>query len=687
MGNQTTPALNVLTFEWPERQTTFYFTEEKTEKSRKLHFSLYPNNIELLFPGITADKERSLYTTFDYKTKEGKALKLDFRNDNPDLLKRHYNNRINYYFRLLRKQLVRVDFIKDNQVWLPLPHLSNSHWDVYEKFTVKVQFCQVSDYPELLISYDGQSKILKNTVAKLIQTIDPICFNRVYYNNQLHIYDKLVKAGFDRFDLARPVLNHDISKAMNLNRELPPRGNPYGIYLGKINKFIEAFINNPGFKGLIPIHSGQLLAVSPAKISITRPESNQLLFASGQTSRVPYRGMLEFGPFSPPKWNRIHLFYIFHKESKQLASDLHNMLLHGESNYKGLQQFARVGVHLASGFSIIFTQKDNPVGEIEKMLNERFLDPDVRYIALYISPWAKTETNRQKHKIYFHIKEMLLKRNITSQTIDAGKIRARNGYFHYSLTNIALALLAKLDGVPWRLNTPIKNELIIGVGAFRNTDTRVNYIGSAFSFDNKGGFNNFEYFLKHETILLAGSISAAVRGFATRNQHIERLIIHFYKTMSERELKPIEAALENLGLQIPVFIVSINKTESRNMVAFDTTWEGLMPASGTYINTGRHRYLLFNNTRYANTTFKSADGYPFPVKLSINCTHKHLLGESQVIGGLIEQVYQFSRLYYKSVRQQGLPITIKYPEMLAEIAPNFVNEAIPVYGKDNLWFL
>jgi hypothetical protein len=38
---------------------------------------------------------------------------------------------------------------------------------------------------------------------------------------------------------------------------------------------------------------------------------------------------------------------------------------------------------------------------------------------------------------------------------------------------------------------------------------------------------------------------------------------------------------------------------------------------------------------------------------------------------LIDQVYQFSRIYWKSVKQQGLPVTIKYPEMIAEIIPHF----------------
>jgi hypothetical protein len=79
MKNPNSLSLNVLTFAWPESSIPFYFTENEIEKSRKLHISNYPNNIEALFPGIKADPDRSLYTTFDYKTDEGIPLLLDFR--------------------------------------------------------------------------------------------------------------------------------------------------------------------------------------------------------------------------------------------------------------------------------------------------------------------------------------------------------------------------------------------------------------------------------------------------------------------------------------------------------------------------------------------------------------------------------------------------------------------------------
>ena len=59
---------------------------------------------------------------------------------------------------------------------------------------------------------------------------------------------------------------------------------------------------------------------------------------------------------------------------------------------------------------------------------------------------------------------------------------------------------------------------------------------------------------------------------------------------------------------------------------------------------------------------------------------------ANIITELLTQVYQFSRLYWKSLRQQNVPVTIKYPEMVAQIAPLFQG-TIHKESKDKLWFL
>ena len=58
-----------------------------------------------------------------------------------------------------------------------------------------------------------------------------------------------------------------------------------------------------------------------------------------------------------------------------------------------------------------------------------------------------------------------------------------------------------------------------------------------------------------------------------------------------------------------------------------------------------------------------------------------------LLNQLIDQVYLFSRMYWKRVSQQNLPVTIKYPEMVDEIFSYFTHDKLPDHGKESLWFL
>ena len=90
---------------------------------------------------------------------------------------------------------------------------------------------------------------------------------------------------------------------------------------------------------------------------------------------------------------------------------------------------------------------------------------------------------------------------------------------------------------------------------------------------------------------------------------------------------------------------------------------------------------------YDETSKPTPREYHFPVKIKLTSTHLELLEEKELVDLLIDQVYQFSRMYWKSVSQQNLPVTIKYPEMVAEIYPYFRYDKLPDFGKETLWFL
>lgn len=97
--------------------------------------------------------------------------------------------------------------------------------------------------------------------------------------------------------------------------------------------------------------------------------------------------------------------------------------------------------------------------------------------------------------------------------------------------------------------------------------------------------------------------------------------------------------------------------------------------------------LTFEFPSENQTFYFSKDDFPFPIKLPIQCAQDEDEKHPQIERELINQVYQVISMYWKSVRQIELPVTIKYPEMVTEIFPHFTGRKMRLFGKDYLCFL
>ena len=108
---------NILTFDWPKQPVTFYFHEEEQDKFPRIHRSLFPKQIADIFPQVVTNPAKEFISCAFTGEAEGfTPLNIDFKTDNPDLIKRFYNKQIGYYFRKVRDKIVKVGFIKENQI-------------------------------------------------------------------------------------------------------------------------------------------------------------------------------------------------------------------------------------------------------------------------------------------------------------------------------------------------------------------------------------------------------------------------------------------------------------------------------------------------------------------------------------------------------------------------------------------
>lgn len=761
--------LNTLTFEYPKEPVKLYFSDkdDAERKSTRLKSPLLipkevkqSNSFTSLFVSTGTP---TIYTSFSSPTEGFEVIAIDFNEpQNKYFVKRYYNRLLERYLRYYDDMVVTKSGITDDiQVWLltngDKKHINhdNKQYELMEmdRFTIRVKYDHFNNSPYLLVANDRPALMLNVPIARLLYDeandpftsrsgITPSMINKVMTREVRKGSDGIeyVVRRIDRYDYlqshnkycppetTRPIMSGELKRFFGLDKREETRTfeSKYIKYLEKIENFRTKFLNTKDIEKIFPNLAHKFTKVNPLQVGRTSSSTRMLIFGKDSNGNDVRNVRQQIGVNSGPRikcpYTDIQLIAIYHTNDKHYASHLLGYFRNGnygsENNdeRKNLEMYIGTNVSYADkALHIEFKDMLNPAKEIEEALNGeeyRNLNPKIKYVGIYVSPIHKYASSKESKECYYKIKEMFLKHNIPTQCIDSNRMRSQlerdvkknRKDFIYTLQNMGVAICAKLGGSPWLLDEIEKKELIIGIGAFRNDNQQ--YIGAAFSFDNTGVFNDYSYFQKSELDELVGAIKLAIMRYSAVNSQPDRIIIHYYKKISrKREFKKVEDMLKSLDLNVPVYIVTINKTESEDIVLFDeestyTSYnyqtrqnegvKSLMPYSGKWVNLGPskegHHYLLCNNTRYENERFSNMDGFPFPIKLTIACPNRNDQIETPVVQQLIDQVYQFSRIYWKSVKQQGLPVTIKYPEMIAEIMPHFNDKT--VYTNSNcLWFL
>ena len=674
--------INLIPFELSFEKIKVYYSEEL-----KNGYDLMPKG--LINP--SAEPNEKICWSLNKFNNNSKEIEIEknsrehFRALN-NIFKKAFHN----YF-LSQNLIVCNDFIGSftllEKISSRVPNLTR-----YKKFTVRI-FHPKQQYILykgnvwcLSICYDGETEVTENPLS----FYDEHSFiKKVFVKNKK--IEKLNKLTEDekKSPETKIIINRQFCQKQNLPINFYKSENKYKNFYNEILGFYSKYIkgeniNIEGNKSISLFESG-FQKISENQVMHTKQNSNLLIFGENSTHYNPYWGIKEYGPHQSITDGQYKFFFIFHEDDKEVANTLHAYLTKGSRGFPGLFRFVGLNLDIDKSKTIRF-RNENPIQEIEQKLNSPNFDNTkiTKYLGIYISRIKKDDPDPEKIKIYHQLKKILLEKNITSQVIHKDNIIKTD--FNYYLPNIAIAILAKLGGVPWRLKRPIEHDLIIGVGAFRQNQNT--YIGTTITFKNDGTFVQFESSQANSIEDISNFLKTIILQIPKKINTIEvkRVIIHYYKEMNKQETKVVESHLNNLGLKIPYIVLHI--TESNNFIPFDTSYNGKMPVSGTCIVIKNGSYLLCNNERYLNTAGAKIKDFPYPVQITISKTNKEHLAKKD-IEPLIDQAYQFSRMYWKAVKQKEKPVTVLYSEIIAEFSSFFSNNTLPDsdIAKKTLWFL
>ncbi len=486
------------------------------------------------------------------------------------------------------------------------------------------------------------------------------------------VVDNLLIKKENGFDTSLVKFNRELRKKHNIISK--PIQQFYKEDYDEIKKFIEEISNL--LKDEIIIYSS-FIKKSENEIKLVDFENNKMIFRDNQKDYSAINGMRDYGPYKIPD-NIVNTQLLFIYPDSECANKLAKYFSRGFRHFPGLESY----VGIPANFSGIKINYENNLNNIIELINQKL--PDFTYenlLAICIMPFSKSTATDNESNIYYQIKKILLEKGIPSQFIHRDKIFQEN--FHFSLPNIAIAMLAKIGGIPWKLSRKHFKQLTIGFNIFKKESNL--YLGSTVYFDNEGILQNIDFSTSNSIDAIVNHLSNAINKFKNENNSIENLVIHFYKPLNEKENKQIEKSLTNsFGNNLAFCVVEINDTKTSTDLCFDLEYQRYMPQSGIYVKLKPNEYLLFNNLRYWEQPQNPIRQEEYPVKLKIYDPSKSFNHHE-----LISQVYEFSRLYWKSLKQKAQPVTTIYSKLVAEYMANFGLEDIPdnKVAKNTVWFV
>jgi len=546
----------------------------------------------------------------------------------------------------------------------------NNEWSIYRRYDLLVR----TNRKEIAFNV-GSEKTLISNETKQFHSTDKI---RIIDTKDNFIKPLAGKEGVNNCRIIANKLKRDELGISNEPRKFNYK-NLYNQLISFYNNHLLS-IDKEDFK----IEAGGLKNVEQTDLNKVNINENLMLFGKEKTDINAVTGMRDFGIYKPsPKATDVKFIFVY--ENSRDANQLYLYLKNGLKHYPGLWSYVGIPIRL-SDIKLQYNGTDDLKNKIDNFISENLNDECYSDLfAIVINPNSsqeKEELDEDEDPTYYTVKRKFLEKGIPTQFIQDKNIHS--GSFHYFLPNISIGILAKLGGVPWRLKTKRTDELVIGFN--QKTIGEHQFIGSAVFFSNDGQLGKTFGFpeTNSETALIGNLKSAIEKYISQKESPPERLVIHYYKPQSGKEQKSIEDLIQReLRLNIPFAIVEINDSKSQMDICFDKDFSMGMPESGTYVRVSKTEYLLFNNTRYQKNPLRSV-AEELPIKIAIHFADTGGFSHRD----LISQVYEFSRLYWKGLKQRSQPATTIYSKLIAEFTANYNGELPNNDTVNNTpWFL
>lgn len=396
--------LNIVPFNHPVKSASFALYNDPKLAQTEGYFPIFKDDLGDLLEDIFLEDEldtiEKLYTDFQEPKENAINLEINLA-DTPRFANHYYRYLIRNYF-TGKVDIIHQNFTAETEVWLHNKKGSSEEYNLYNQFTIKVQNARITDLPELVISFDGTTKVHKKSVLD-IEDIDTNLYNWIVCEGVLYKYRYRTKEIQAKADRSYPVLSNNLKPHLGIAHDsINPSRNRYTEYKPILDAFFNTMINTDSFKAVFPIATDGYLKITEDQFSVLSKTSKKLVFGGVAPYNIgtdPKNDFKYKGPYGPiPSNNNIRFFFIYYKPEKETA--LRAIYSYFTDGFNGEWKFPSMKTYIKHPFSILkdesfaFEDIDNAAAEVKQFIRNKPRLPNTTYFAIYINPVPKEETNQ-----------------------------------------------------------------------------------------------------------------------------------------------------------------------------------------------------------------------------------------------------------------------------------------------------
>jgi hypothetical protein len=458
------------------------------------------------------------------------------------------------------------------------------------------------------------------------------------------------------------------------------------------NQKIELFLRRYfGQIGRLTLHDGSVVDLE-SKLSVIPSftlDRRTYVFRDGREGKSQFFGLRDYGPYKSVDPNS-RLVFVFAKDDRERSQHLFRAL-RGDvyTTFPGMDSMFDAAINRENVSGIEVTGFTNSELQVTcETLKKQY--PSERIVPVALVPFSKHTGDKETAR-YNAAKHAFINHDLASQFIDRQRMQDRNA-LKWSVSNIGLAIFAKMGGIPWRVKPSTNRCLVVGIGqAHRIVNRRVErYIAYSVLTDSTGGYESIKVLgnAPSEDQYLAALRTNLKQVLISHTDHYDSFVIHVTFNMKRREIDAIQALLTELkGAEGANHeFVAIKFNDKNDFFGFSTDHNSRVPYEGTVAPLSKREYLMWFSGLGRDDS-KVPKKPERPVHLRI------LYPETQLpeadLKRLLQDAMNIAGANWRGFTAKSMPISVYYAKIIADYYAHFREAGLPDVDFETVspWFL